>query len=176
MKLSIERAITQLERSAAAIEALCRDPGLEPHWKPSPEEWSTVEVLGHLADEEREDFRPRLDITLHHPDRPWPPLDPEGRVKKLDFASRDPQAALDDFLEERERSIEWLRTLDEPDWSISRTHPRGFELHAGDFFTSWVAHDLLHLRQITRLQFGWIAATAEPYSTLYAGEWEPSAD
>lgn len=169
--MKIERSVHQMLRSAAAIEALCADPGLEPHWKPVPEKWSTVEVLQHLADEEREDFRLRLDLTLHHPDREWPPIDPEGWVTERDYASRDPEEALRDFLTERARSIEWLRGLGSPDLSVSRTHPVAGTLHAGDLLTSWVNHDLLHLRQIVALQHAWVEETSKPYGSRYAGEW-----
>ena len=38
-------------------------------WKPTPNDWSILEVINHLYDEEREDFRVRIDYTLHRPDR-----------------------------------------------------------------------------------------------------------
>jgi len=33
--------------------------------RPAPDAWSLLEVVCHLHDEEREDFRPRLDVVLH---------------------------------------------------------------------------------------------------------------
>ena len=41
-------------------------------WSPTEQEWSICDVINHLADEERVDFRQRLDLTLHHPDQDWP--------------------------------------------------------------------------------------------------------
>ncbi len=169
--MEVSRYVVQMKRSAAAIRALCDDPGLEPHWKPSHDRWSTVEILCHLADEEREDFRLRLDLTLHHPEQEWPPIDPAGWVTQRDYAAKDPQEALDDFLAERTRSIDWLGSLLSPDWSLFRTHPKAGKLSAGDLFAAWVTHDLLHLRQILRLQHEWNETTSKPYRTLYAGEW-----
>ena len=70
---------TRLRQSAAAIVALAQ--GVTPEqarWKPTPEEWSLLEVICHLYDEEREDFRQRLDLTLHHPEADWPPIHPVG--------------------------------------------------------------------------------------------------
>ncbi len=171
MSMEIHRFVQQLVRSASAIQALCADPGLEPHWKPTPEKWSTVEVLCHLADEEREDFRRRLDLTLHNPDEEWPPIDPEGWVKERKYARRDPQEALDDFRSERERSITWLKGLESPDFSIAREHPIAGTLRAGDLLASWVNHDLLHLRQIIGLQHAWIEMTSKPFTSRYAGSW-----
>jgi len=33
-------------------------------WKPAPDKWSILEVVNHLYDEEREDFRQRLELVL----------------------------------------------------------------------------------------------------------------
>ena len=49
-------------------------------WKPDPETWSILEVVNHLYDEERLDFRVRLDTILHRPEEPWPRIDPQGWV------------------------------------------------------------------------------------------------
>jgi len=171
VRVFLERSIRQLVRDAAAFQALCAEPGLEPHWKPSPDRWSAVEVLCHLADEEREDFRLRLDLLLHRPEEPWPPIDPEGWVTERRYAARDPQEALDDFIGERERSITWLRGLESLDLDISRPHPIAGTLRAGDLLLSWVNHDLLHLRQLIALQYAWNDETGRPYSSEYAGRW-----
>ena len=42
---------------------------------------------------------------------------------------------------------------------------------AGDMFSSWVAHDLLHLRQLVELQYTYTVQTVQPYAVIYAGEW-----
>ena len=47
----------------------------EARYKPQPDAWSMLEVVGHLYDEEREDFRYRLDVMLHRPHAKWPPND-----------------------------------------------------------------------------------------------------
>ena len=115
--------------------------------------------------------RLRLDLTLHHPEKEWPPIDPEGWVTARKYSQKDPQRVLEDFLSERRRSIAWLDGLESPDWSIARSHPHAGSLSAGDLLASWVNHDLLHLRQIVRLQHEWVEATSKPYRTRYAGEW-----
>ncbi len=62
--------------------------------KPDPGSWSILEVVCHLLDEERLDFKPRLDITLHHPGEKWTPIDPQGWViaKKYNERSLDQTA------------------------------------------------------------------------------------
>ncbi len=48
--------------------------------RPDALAWSALEVVCHLYDEEREDFRQRIDYTLHKPGVEWPPIDPGGWV------------------------------------------------------------------------------------------------
>lgn len=140
-------------------------------WKPTPEEWSLLEVVCHLADEERDDFRRRLDLTLHHPGSDWPPIDPEGWARTRGYNERDPAVALEDLLSERDRSIRWLKDLEAPDWTASHEHPKIGFLTAGDLLTSWVAHDLIHIRQMTRLHRRYLVNVVSEHSPDYAGRW-----
>ena len=139
-------------------------------WKPDQTSWSILEVAGHLLDEEREDFRVRLDITLHRADEAWPGIDPEGWVTKRRYNEQDPAQVLGNFLREREASLTWLRELAEPDWEATYAAPWG-PIRAGDLLAAWVAHDLLHLRQLVELQWSYTGELVAPYSTRYAGAW-----
>ncbi len=68
----------RLRANAAVIAALVAGVTDEQaRWKPDPAQWSILEVMGHLADEEVEDFRTRLDLTLHRPEAEWPRIDPQ---------------------------------------------------------------------------------------------------
>jgi hypothetical protein len=140
-------------------------------WRPAAGKWSILEVICHLADEERDDFRTRLDLTLHQPCTVWPSIDPQGWVESRDYQNREFAAALDDLMQERENSLVWLRSLEAPRWDNSYEHPRLGTVRAGDILASWAAHDLLHIRQIVSLQFGCVAAQAAPYTPDYAGPW-----
>jgi len=143
----------------------------EARWKPEPSRWSALEVMNHLADEEAEDFRRRVDIALHAPETPLPPIDPEGWVASRDYAGRDWQESRARFAREREASLAWLRGLRNPDWSRSVTHPRAGTLRAGDFLASWLGHDYLHIRQLCRIHFNTVGNLAPSYSTDYSGGW-----
>lgn len=164
--------IGRLELSAPLIAAMLQDMGAaQLRWKPAPDSWSALEVLCHLYDEEREDFRVRLDYTLHRPDEPIPPIDPQGWVAARDYQSRDPDAMLEGWLSERRASIEWLRGLAGPDWERRCTNPHLSELRAGDFLVAWAGHDLLHLRQLVELQWAYQTLQAAPFAPDYAGDW-----
>ena len=140
-------------------------------WRPAPEKWSILEVICHLVDEEREDFRTRLDLTLHSPGADWPSIDPEEWVKSRGYQEREIVGVLEEFMQEREKSLAWLGALKAPRWENEYEHPQLGTLKAGDILTSWAAHDLLHIRQITGLHFGYVAARAAPYTPDYAGPW-----
>jgi hypothetical protein len=138
-------------------------------WKPEPAKWSRLEVLGHLADEEVDDFRARLDLTLHHAGEAWPAIDPEGWAVQGRYNEQDPAATLERFLGERRRSAAWLRGLSAPDLERSYQHPRAGTIRAGDLLASWLDHDWIHVRQLTRLHHQWLVERAKPYLTEYAG-------
>ncbi|MFA7331332.1 MAG: DinB family protein [Candidatus Delongbacteria bacterium] len=168
--MNAETLISQLEGQARLIRDLLLDtPPEAARWRPGAESWSLLEVTAHLLDEEREDFRLRLDLTLHQPDREWPPIDPQGWVHARAYQERELDAVLEAFLREREDSLAWLHGLREPDWGRAHAHPAGFSLRAGDLLAAWVAHDLLHVRQIARLQLQRLARDCAPYSPDYAG-------
>ena len=58
-------------------------------WKPGKDRWSILEVINHLYDEEKGDFRKRLELTLDNPEGPWPPIDPEGWVVQRNYNERN---------------------------------------------------------------------------------------
>lgn len=139
-------------------------------WKPDDNEWSLLEVLGHLCDEEREDFRPRLDIMLNRPGEVWTPIHPSAWVIERGYARADLTDLMATFEAERSRSISWLKTLGTPIWTTA--YVRDFNtVTAGDMLTSWLAHDHLHIRQINALHYGWQARNGIPFSPAYAGDW-----
>ena len=104
-------------------------------WKPAPDSWSILEVVNHLYDEEREDFRVRLDTILYHPGRPWPPINSTGWVTERAYNQRDLSHYAEAFLKERRKSLAWLRGLETPDWQASVTAPFG-QISAGDMFAA----------------------------------------
>jgi hypothetical protein len=175
VELTIKDAAVRLGRNAGAFGALVLGVSEEQaRWKPEPGQWSVLEVVNHLADEEAEDFRRRLELTLLRPGEPWPGIDPQGWVVSRGYNERELPASLRRFLDERERSIAWLAGLPEDaDLARAYEHPSLGQIRAGDLLASWVAHDLIHIRQLTRLHYRWlerVAGGATPPQRLdYAG-------
>ncbi len=163
------RLVDQLEASGKTLADLFVDvDDGELRWRPSPERWSMLEVLVHLWDEEKEDFRPRLASTLEDPARDWPPIDPEGWVRERRYYRRDLAEALDGFRAERAASLAWLRSLESPDWDSAHEHGDLGVLRAGDLLAAWTAHDVLHIRQVANLRIEYLGVKTAPYSSRYA--------
>jgi len=163
----LERMASQAEAIASLTRSLTVD---EACYRIEESSWSVVEVMGHLLDEEREDFRVRLDYILHRPGEPWPPINPQGWVTERRYRERDLAGTVEGFLAERGRSLAWLRGLGEPEWCTEGQAPFGV-ISAGDMFASWVAHDVLHLRQLVKLRWALTVRALEPHATRYAGDW-----
>lgn len=174
--MDLSPVVHRLRAGADVFRALTRDVSADQaRWKPGPDAWSILEVVCHLADEEVRDFRTRLDLLLHDPDAPWPPNDPEGWVVEERYNERSIEPELARFLAERERSVAWLDALHVPSAAWEHTHPGTFvgAVTAGDLLASWVAHDLIHVRQINRLHRQYLEAVVLPgRDPAYAGRWE----
>lgn len=165
--------IRHLRRTAAVIAALTDAVDDEQaRWRPSPDRWSILDVVCHLTDEESRDFRARIDLTLHRPGESWPGIDPERWVEDEAYSERDLATEVRRFTEERARSLEWVETLDTAEWTRSYEHPSMGRLTAADLLASWVAHDLIHIRQITRLHRQYLESVEVPGTRMeYAGRW-----
>jgi hypothetical protein len=44
-------------------------------------------------------------------------------------------------------------------------------ISAGDLLAAWVAHHLLHMRQLVELHWAYTMADLQPYKVDYAGVW-----
>ena len=65
----------RFSKNRPVFEGLVRGLSLEQaRWKPSPDKWSILEVVNHLYDEEREDFRQRIELVLTDPTKRCPLL------------------------------------------------------------------------------------------------------
>ena len=159
-----------LKTNAQRVSALVDGIGDEQaRWKPNAETWSLLEVINHLYDEEMLDFRVRLDHILFKPDQAFPPIDPPGWVTKHAYNQRDLAPSLQGYLDQRAKSLAWLATLQVVDWDT--IHSAAEWAIAGNVLTSWVAHDLLHMRQLVELHWAWMSRQVAPYETDYAGDW-----
>ena len=168
--------ISRLSHTPAAIAALCAALTPDQSRARGPEgQWSILEILCHLCDEEVLDFRTRVELTLRDPTAAWPAIHPTAWITEHDYASKDLAERLATFARERERSVAWLRSLPAPDWSHAHQHPKFGPIAAGTLLVSWAAHDALHVRQIAKRLYELAAREGAPhgFTVNYAGEWGP---
>lgn len=142
----------------------------ESQTKPNPESWSILELLCHLYDEDREDFREHLGFILHPDNTAWHRIDPQKWVTARRYNEQDFIELQEKFFEERRRSLEWLKGLAEENWDTTYTSEFG-SMSAGEMLASWIAHDNLAARQFVELRRYRIENITKPYNIAYAGDW-----
>jgi hypothetical protein len=161
----------ELEKSTEMIRALLA--GItqeEAQFTPSPESWSMLEVLCHLYDLEREDFREHLDFILHRQNEEYHAIDPQAWIKDRRYNEQNFEKMQGRFFAERQKSLEWLSSISDSDWDITYISQYG-SASAGEMFSCWVAHDNLHIRQLVELRRIRIENITKPYPIEYAGDW-----
>jgi hypothetical protein len=139
-------------------------------WKPEPTKWCLLEVLCHLVDEEREDFRARLEKILKDPNAHFEPIDPEVWAKERNYIQQDCDRKLREFLNERDKSVSWLQSLSSPQWNNTVLHPSIGPISAAQLLVNWIAHDYLHVRQIVHLKYHFLQNNTK-IDLSYAGKW-----
>ncbi|MDQ7014315.1 MAG: DinB family protein [Planctomycetota bacterium] len=170
--MNMQPIIERMDRFSSVLPALVSGMSQdEALYRPNDSTWSILEIVCHLADEEADDFRPRLERTLAEPQVEWEAIDPEGVAISRRYREADLEEQTARFVAERHRSVVWLMGLGAVDWYRAYQHPKIGPLSAGDLLASWAAHDALHLRQIAKRQYELAAVNAAGFGTAYAGEW-----
>ncbi len=172
--MNLPPLINRLQNFARVLPVLVDSTSpADARWRPPSGNWSILEIVCHLGDEEVEDFRQRLRLTLENPGQAWPPIDPEQAAIDRDYNSRELPAAVLRFVDERQQSVDWLKNslVEQPDWNQAYKHPRFGSIAAGQILAAWVAHDQLHLRQIAKRFYELGTRDAAPFGNDYAGNW-----
>lgn len=170
--MNVEKMIRSLGRFGHMLPEVVREVTEDDvHWRPPSGAWSILEVVCHLGDEEEFDFGQRVRLTLTDASATWPPIDPEGWAIERHYNEGSMDDAVRRFVHLRNESVQWLRAEADPDWSATYEHPKFGPFRAGDILAAWVAHDYLHLRQISKRMFEMAARDAGEFSIRYAGEW-----
>jgi hypothetical protein len=146
-----------------ALPVLRRTPGVlrtlldgipEPwiHATEGPDTWSPFDVVGHLIHGERTDWIPRAEHILAHGDKvPFPVFD---RFAQFEASKgRELPELLDTFAKLRATNLDRFTALRLTSADLSRAglHPALGSVTLGQHLATWVAHDLGHLAQVTRV-------------------------
>lgn len=150
MTYSLEQAIPILKRTPAVLHSFLG--GLPDEWTRAtdgPGTWSAYDVVGHLIHGERTDWIPRVRHILEKGDRePFPPFDREAMFQTA--AGLALPALLEQFEWLRAENIVTLRAFNLTPADLERRglHPELGQVTLGNHLSTWVVHDLGHIRQI----------------------------
>ena len=118
-------------------------------WKPAPDRFSVAEVLAHLSHSESQCYRMRVDRFLAES---RPIFEPDDAKMYLDvYRGANPDEAFEQFEEQRERNIAYLRDLPSGVGGRVALHREAGEITLNQMLHEWALHDLGHIRQITEL-------------------------
>jgi hypothetical protein len=116
-----------------------------------PGTWTPRQVVVHLINGERENWIPRIRLIAEGAGRRFDPFD---RVAGFSRAAATPiDALLDELRRARAESLAALDALGIADADLGRTgtHPEFGTVTLGQQLATWVAHDLSHLAQVSRV-------------------------
>ncbi len=149
----MEEAIALLARTPATLEALLR--GLPDGWiaaHEGGETWSPFDVIGHLIHGERTDWMSRARIILEHGEaRAFDTFDRLAQLRESE--GRTLASLLEEFATLRQENLRALAALRLTDADLDRRgrHPELGVVTLRQILATWVAHDLDHVAQVSRV-------------------------
>jgi DinB family protein len=153
MHFNLDHGVAVLERTPGVLRVLLI--GLPDVWtgqNEGPETWSPREVVGHLIEGERSDWIPRARIVLAQgPSTAFAPFDRTAHQRSM--SARMPlEELIETFTRLRTDNLATLREWQVTSAQLELTgiHPEFGSVTLGQHLSTWVAHDLGHLLQITR--------------------------
>jgi hypothetical protein len=132
----------------AALEGLTRE---ELDWRPSPEAWSVRDVVHHLEDAELTGAV-RLRRLLTEAAPLLPAFDEEVYRRRLAYAERPIEPALDAVRAAHGTTAELLDRLTADDWARAGTHSEEGPYPLGRWLAFHAAHTHEHAAQIRQLR------------------------
>ena len=153
MDFQLAHALAVLERTPAAFRALLG--GLPEAWttpNEGPDTFSAFDNLAHVVHGERADWIPRARIIpAQGASRRFEPFDRFAHQRES--AGKTLDALLDEFAELRAAGLDTLRgwNLGERELALEGEHPAFGTVTLRQLLATWVAHDLGHLAQVSRV-------------------------
>ena len=117
-------------------------------WRPAPEEWCLLEVVGHLIETEERGFAGRIRAILAEGRPKFTTWDPSAVARDRRDEQRDPAALLAEFIRRRTAGVTLVEALTASDLARGGDHPEVGFLTINDLLHEWIHHDANHLRQI----------------------------
>lgn len=158
-------AVEVLSRTPATLRALLG--GLSDPWirgNEGPDTFSPFDNVGHLIDGEETDWMPRARIILAR--GPDPRFEPYDRFRHRERNRGRPlPLLLDEFERLRAANLNELRSwvLGPAELALTGIHPTFGRVTLAQLLAAWVAHDLGHIAQISRVMAKQYRAEVGPW-------------
>lgn len=165
MAFDLNEAAQILARTPMSVDALLRDlPAAWTDVNEGPNTWSPYDIVGHYIHGEKTDWIVRARIILDHgSDTAFAPFDRFAQEKSSEGKSLND--LLDEFGHLRLRNLDILGGMEITTEQLLWTgeHPEFGTVTLGELLATWVAHDLGHLAQISRVMARNYAAEVGPW-------------
>ena len=121
-------------------------------YKPTPDKWCILEILGHVADVELV-YGYRMRQMIADKKATIAPIDQDDWAKNLGYLDASPAELLAQYGVNRHHNLRLLRRLKPDDLKKSAWHPeRNVNVELEDMVQRFSSHDANHLQQIERLK------------------------
>jgi hypothetical protein len=153
MSFQLNEALVVLERTPATFHALLS--GLPETWTTcdeGPDTFTPFDNIGHLIHAERTDWITRARIILEQgPNRKFEPYDRFAQFR--DSAGKTLTQLLEEFARLRAENLAIVRAwnLSDQQLSLEGEHPAFGPVTLRQLLSTWVAHDLGHIAQTSRV-------------------------
>jgi DinB family protein len=153
MSFQLDEALEVLERTPATFHALLS--GLPESWTTcdeGPDTFTPFDNIGHLLHAERTDWITRARIILEQgPDRRFEPYDRFAQFR--DSKGKTLTQLLEAFARVRAENLATVRSwnLSDEQLALEGEHPAFGPVTLRQLLSTWVAHDLGHIAQTSRV-------------------------
>ncbi|MDC8105422.1 DinB family protein [Chryseobacterium sp. PTM-20240506] len=153
MSFNLDKATEILERTPDVLTSLLE--GLSDEWiytNEGEETWSPFDIIGHLIHGEKTDWMIRAEITLSDgPEKTFTPFDRFAQFEES--KGKTLSQLLTEFRDLRKKNLITLQSKNITDEDLDKTgiHPAFGDTTLRQLLSTWVAHDLGHIAQISRV-------------------------
>lgn len=153
MEFDVKEGVAVLERTPHTLRSMLEGlPAAWVHGTEGPDTWSPYVVMGHLIHCEREDWIRRAEMVLAQGSlRKFTPLDRTAQLRARQ--DRTLTELLDEFAELRAKNLATLAgwNVTDAQMALEGEHPEFGPVTLRQLLSTWVAHDLGHILQISRV-------------------------
>ena len=153
MIFTLNKSLEILKNTPEVLTTMLRH--ISRDWTEAKEEenkWSVKDVIAHLIICEKTNWIVRAEIILSEAsEKKFTPIDMTAHFELSQNNSLE--KLLEEFFVIREKNIHTLKDykLKETDFSKTAVHPKLGAVNLSQLLATWVAHDLSHMAQVSRI-------------------------